>query len=276
MHNGLGKRRDGTAHPWRYFALVQLISIPFYWGVNAPIQGFPFYGWPAAVAIILVPAVVATALTAWEQGGPAALHFWSRIGDLRRISDVRWVLFALLFPAAVTLASYGIVLNYHLPVPDDVKFSPAAAPALFAMFFIGAIPEEIGWTGYATEPLQKRYGILGAGLIIGVFWALWHVPMWSAPGGWEGQDRTLAIAGQTVSVVLMRVAMGWMYARGGRSLFLAIVLHAAYNTCWKLFPNGGSHYNPVAFAIVLVAAALLIGIFVEAAGLRTIARGRRC
>ena len=62
-HDGLDKRRDGAAHPWRYFALVQLLSIPFYWGVNSPIQSFPFYGWPVVVAIILVPAVVATALS---------------------------------------------------------------------------------------------------------------------------------------------------------------------------------------------------------------------
>jgi transposase-like protein len=40
------KRRDGAAHPWRHFALVQLLSIPFYWGANSPIQGFPFTAAP--------------------------------------------------------------------------------------------------------------------------------------------------------------------------------------------------------------------------------------
>jgi membrane protease YdiL (CAAX protease family) len=275
-HDGLDKRRDGAAHPWRYFALVQLLSIPFYWGVNSPIQSFPFYGWPVVVAIILVPAVVATALTARERGHRAALQLWSRIGDVRRIRGADWALFALLFPTAVTFISFGVVRYFHLPLPDVIRFSPAAAPGLLAMFFISAIPEEIGWTGYATEPLQKRYGVLGAGLIIGVFWVLWHLAMWSAPGGWEGQDRMLAVASQAVSVVLMRVAMGWMYARGGRSLFLAIVFHAAYNTGWKLFPNSGSHYNPAAFAIVLVTITVLVGILIKTERLRTMIQERKC
>jgi membrane protease YdiL (CAAX protease family) len=268
------KRRDGAAHPWQYFVLVQILSIPFYWGVNSPIQSFPFYGWPVAVAIILVPAVVATALSAGEQGGQAVLHLWSRIGDVRRIRGVHWVVFALLFPVAVTLISYGVVRHFHLPLPDVIRFTPAAAPGLFAMFFIGAIPEEIGWTGYATEPLQKRYGVLAAGLIIGVFWALWHVAMWwIGKGGWEGQNHALAVAGQAASVVLLRVVMGWAYASGGRSLFLAIIFHATDNMCWKLFPNNGSHYNPAVTAIVLGFMTILVAAFANAQRIRTMTHG---
>jgi membrane protease YdiL (CAAX protease family) len=268
------KRRNGAAHPWRYFASVQLLSLLFYWGVNSPIQSFPFYGWPVAVAIIVVPAVVATALTAGEQGEQAALHLWSRIGDVRRICGADWVLFALLFPPAVTLISYGVVRHFHLPLPDVIRFTPAAAPGLFAMFFIGAVPEEIGWTGYATEPLQKRYGVLGAGLIIGVFCALWHVAMWwFGKGEWEGQNLALAVAGQAASGVLLRVVMGWAYAFGGRSLFLVIVLHASDNTCWKLFPNNGSHYNPVVTAIVLAFMTVLVAAFANARHRRTMIHG---
>jgi hypothetical protein len=136
----------------------------------------------------------------------------SRIADVRRLRGARWALFALLFLPAVTLISYGVVRYFSLPLPDVILFTPAAAPGLFAMFFINAIPEEIGWTGYATEPLQKRYGVFGAGLIIGVVWAPWHVAMWWVGDGWEGQDDVLAVAGQAASVILLRVVMGWMYA----------------------------------------------------------------
>jgi membrane protease YdiL (CAAX protease family) len=245
------KPGDCEVHPWLFFALVQVLSLPFNGGVNLPVQGFPFYGWPLAVGMIVVPAAVATVLTAREKGRGAALQLWSRIGDVRRIRGVHWALFALLFPPVVTLLSYGVVAYFDLPLPRVVMFTPAAAPGLFASFFIGAIPEEIGWTGYATEPLQKRYGVYGAGLIIGVVWAIWHVAAWWMGDGWEGQDHTLAVAGQAVSVVLLRVVMGWVYAAGGQSLFLAIVMHAIDNTCWKLFPNNGSHYNPTVTAIVL-------------------------
>ena len=247
-----------AAHPWRFLAWVQLLSVPFYWGARWPVAGFPFFGWPAAVAVIVVPAAVATALTAGNQGYRGAIRLWSRVGDIGRIRDVRWVLFALLFPAAVTLLSYAIVRCFHLPLPAVVTFTPAAAPGLFAAFLVAAIPEEIGWTGYATEPLQKRYGVLVAGLIIGAAWAIWHIALWWLGDGWEGQDRVLAVAAQAASTVAMRVVMGWLYANGGRSLPLAAIFHASYNTCWKLFPNDGSHFNPLATALVLIAMLVLV------------------
>ena len=174
MIAGINARRsDGAARPWLYFALVQILSIPFYWGELTPLRGFPFYGWPVSVA-------------------------------------------------------------------------------------------EIGWTGYATEPLQRRYGVIRAGLIIGGFWALWHVTMWWVGGGWEGQDHLVATVSQAVSIVLFRVVMGWIYANGGRSLFLAILIHAVDNTCWKLFPNDGSHYNPTAIAAVMVIVTIPIIMSVKA------------
>ena len=49
----------------------------------------------------------------------------------------------------------------------------------------------------------------------------------------------------------MRVIMGWIYAYGGRSLFLAIVFHAMIDTSFSLFPNEGSHYDPLVIAAVL-------------------------
>jgi hypothetical protein len=94
--------------------------------------------------MIVVPAAVATVLTAREQGYRAALRLWIRIGDVRRISGGRWALTAFLLPPVVTLMAFGIVRYLHLPLPDAVVFTPAAAPGLFATFFLAAIPEEIG------------------------------------------------------------------------------------------------------------------------------------
>jgi hypothetical protein len=56
----------------------------------------------------------------------------------------------------------------------------------------------------------------------------------------------------------MRVVMGWIYAYGGRSLFLATVFHAMINTSFTLFPNGGSHYNPSVTAAALIVMAALV------------------
>jgi len=58
----------------------------------------------------------------------------------------------------------------------------------------------------------------------------------------------------------MRLVMGWMYAFGGRSLFLAVVFHAMINTSLRLFPNDGSHYDPPVTAAILAGMAVLMAV----------------
>ena len=38
----------------------------------------------------------------------------------------------------------------------------AVALALFGALFIAALGEELGWVGYAIDPLQQRWGALGS------------------------------------------------------------------------------------------------------------------
>ena len=49
------------------------------------------------------------------------------------------------------------------------RFSIALALVFFAVFFIGTVGEELGWQGYAYEPLAARHGALAASLGLGVF-----------------------------------------------------------------------------------------------------------
>jgi uncharacterized protein len=250
------EQAEDPAHPLRFFGLVLLLSIPFYvWGVLWPIEGLPL-GLPVSAAMIIAPALVATVMTHREQGCRVAVQLWRRVGDVGRAQSTWWTMIAFLFMPTAMLISYGLMRWFGLPFPSVVTVALAQAPFLFTAYFFGAVFEEIGWTGYATEPLQKRYGVFRAGLIIGIVWALWHVvPWWIVLGhsvGW--------VIGQSLATVCMRVVMGWIYAYGGRSLFLATVFHAMINTSLMLFPNGGSHYNPSVTAAVLTVMAALVAI----------------
>jgi len=232
---------------------VLLLSVPFYvWGVFWPVHGLPL-GLPATAVMIILPAGVATVQRRREQGAEAALELWRRVGDIGRIKSPGWFWAALLWMPFATVLAYGTMrfLDMPLPAADEVPWS--LTPLIFALYFFGASFEEIGWTAYATEPLQREFGILGAGLVIGAVWAGWHVVPW-----WLGQGHALWwVASQAVLTLEMRIVMGWTYAKGGQSLFLAILLHATMNTAYSLFPNGGSHYNPaIIAAAVLVLAAL--------------------
>jgi membrane protease YdiL (CAAX protease family) len=240
----------------RFLGWVLLLSISFYvWGVFWPIDGLLPFGLPIAATMMIVPALLATVMSGREQGRRSAAELWRSIFDAGRAKG-GWALIAFLFWPVVMLISYGLMRWLGLSLPADVTVAILKAPVLFAAFFFGAVLEEIGWTGYATEPLQERYGVFRAGLIIGAVWALWHIVPW-----WQlHPQQTAWVASQALGVVITRIIMGWMYAYGGRSLFLAIAFHAMDDVAWKLFPNNGSHYDPSVTTPVLAVLALLIAV----------------
>jgi membrane protease YdiL (CAAX protease family) len=165
-------------------------------------------------------------------------------------------------PATAALAYVAMrVLDLPLPSP---ALSISIVPALFLLFFLAAIAEELGWSGYALDPLQNRYGALLASLIIGLVWAAWHVvPLLQvdrAPG-W--------IAWWSVATVATRVLHTWLYNNTGKSVFGAALFHAMTNVSWQMFPNHGSHFDPRITGIILAMVALCITI---RWGPRTLAR----
>ena len=78
--------------------------------------------------------------------------------------------------------------------------------------------------GYAVNPLQQRCGALTAGLVMGVFWGLWHVPALLQ------NDQTLPyITVGLLAAVGTRILIVWTYNNTGHSVFAAILLHLMAN-----------------------------------------------
>jgi membrane protease YdiL (CAAX protease family) len=239
-----------------FFVWVLTLSTPFYvWGVAAPVRGLPF-GLPATAIMVVVPAIVATAHTWRKEGTHAALGLWRRLFDIERVSGFIWIVAALLTMPLASIAGYAVMTMLGRTLPGLTSLPLCDAPLMPALYLAGAALEELGWTGYATEPLQRRYGIPCAGAIIGSVWALWHLIPW-----WLGQGHALVwVASQTLATILMRIIMGYVYDRGGRSVSLAVIFHAMINVSYSLFPREGSHYDPLVLApiLALVAFALFL------------------
>ena len=130
-------------------------------------------------------------------------------------------------------------------------------PVFFVVFFIPAACEEVGWMGYAVDPMQDRWSALTTGLILGSVWALWHVIPWLEA------NNLVWVAGQCFSTIGLRVLIVWLYNNTGKSVFAAIVFHDMINVSEFLFPNYGSYYNPVISgaitAVIVVIVAFLWG-----------------
>lgn len=237
-----------TPRPLRALGLILILSVPIYvWGVFYPIKGLPF-GLPGTAVMIVIPALVASLMMLQESGRAAVTALWRRVFDIERVNSPGWMALAFLTMPAATSVAYFAMQAVGLPLPPNPTIDIAALPVAFIAYFAGAALEEVGWTGYCTEPLQARFGVPVAAMIIGGVWAAWHLIPWIVI---QGHTASWAV-GETALTVLMRVVMGYIYARGGKSLFLATLFHATINVSYSLFPNGGSHYDPTVVAIVLM------------------------
>lgn len=244
--------RNPNSRLLSYFAWVFVLSVPFYvWGVVAPVRWLPF-GLPATATMIVLPALVATLLTRYELGVSAAGQMWKRVGDVSHAKPV-WLVTAATMMPAVSVLAFFLMRAIGLSLPTVISIAWSRVPLMVAVYFVGAVFEEIGWTGYATSRIEPQFGVMRTGLLIGIVWAAWHVIPW-----WLGQGHAVAwVIGQSALTVLMRVVMVWIYSQGGRSLFASIVFHAMINTSYSVFPNNGSHYNPT---VLLLPMALLVAV----------------
>lgn len=111
---------------------------------------------------------------------------------------------------------------------------------LAVIIFVLAIGEEVGWTGYLLDPLQLRFGALGASVIIAVPWWLAHIPSIIAIGGTASD-----IAWWFPGSIALRVLMTSLYNNAGKSMLAVILFHTMLNVGRLVFyPSIGSHYDP--------------------------------
>ncbi len=163
---------------------------------------------------------------------------------------------AVLLAPVIYVASYCVIRLLGLPLPDRIEFPWRSTPVLLPLFFIGAAGEELGWSGYATDPLEERWGATKGALILGATWAVWHaIPFVQTgePANW--------VAWQSLKTIAMRVIMVWLYDGSGKSVFATILYHATDNLAWTVFPNSRSHYDPLLTGLLtaLVAAGVSLG-----------------
>jgi hypothetical protein len=136
---------------------------------------------------------------------------------------------------------------------DPAPISPVRLAVLFGLFLVLAAGEEVGWTGYALDPLKARWGPLGASLILAVPWWLGHLPSMREIGATAGD-----VAWWGLAAIALRIVVTWLYDGAGRSLCAAVVFHALLNLSRIVaYPAEGSHYDSAYQAVGSAIAAIL-------------------
>ncbi|GAB3642644.1 hypothetical protein GCM10027423_32800 [Spirosoma arcticum] len=211
------------------------------------------------------PLIAAIILVYRKQTGQGVKELLSLTFDFKKIKDKRWYLPIVCLMPVIAVLSYGYMELTDAQIPES-QTPVLSILIFFGIYFIGAIGEEIGWSGYAIDPLQSRYGALKASVILGGFWAIWHVIPWS-----QTHQTPVWTVWQSVSTVLLRVVMVWLFNNTGKSVFGMILFHAMLNISPYLIPNQGGHFDPFVTCILLI---VTVAVIVFGWGSKTLARYR--
>ena len=191
----------------------------------------PGYAQVAFLPGTIMPAIVALWLTRRE----SRQSFRELLGRVFKWRISPWYyVFALTFMAAIKLSSATL---YRLDTGSWPAFG-ATPVAVMVIAVLVSTPvqagEEIGWRGFMLQRIADRIGFAGAGLVVGVVWAAWHLPMFLMPGGdMVGQSFPVFL----LAITALSVAMAWLYLKSGGSVLLTMIMHAAINNTTSIVPS---------------------------------------
>ena len=199
---------------------------------------------PVIIVMVYSPGFAGAGLVWWHYGLKGLARFFRRLTLWR--APLRWWLFLLIGIPAVVYTGAAIKGT----IADPFPFSPwtQALPALAMALLLGPI-EEFGWRGLALPLLQRKFAPLWAGLILGIIWAVWHLPSLLMSGmpqsSWSVVPFFLGIV--AISVILTPF---FNAARG--SLLVAVLYH--FQMMNPIFPDAQPWDNLlwVGIAVIVV------------------------
>jgi len=252
MNTGASSKRS----PIKFFVLVYALSIPF-WVLSTlvKVEGLPDNLPVTDIGAVFAPTIAASILVYREEKLGGVKRLLKRAFDYRRITQKIWYVPIIFLPPLLYLLTYGVMRLIGLPPPAE-WYIPLLILLVFVFFFIGAAGEELGYMGYAIDPMQDRWGALTASIIMGLVWAIWHYPSMIQ----VGQTPMLMIWG-TLGTVGFRILYVWLYNNTGKSIFGIILFHAISNTGRSVFPGGRPYYEladgAVGYSIIAITAIIV-------------------
>lgn len=175
------------------------------------------------------PVLAALALT-WYSG--SSVREWARKIVRWRVAP-SWYAVAIGLPLLLIVAEsavFGLLgnpLDFSLFLGKLVGF----VPTLAFLTLIAGLGEEPGWRGFALPYLETRYAPAVATLMLGLVWALWHLPLVLVdprfPHGFTSFAPLVLLAFLTlVGISLMAFFYTWVY-NATQSVLLCMVLHGS-------------------------------------------------
>jgi uncharacterized protein len=213
---------------WGPLALFKIPAISFVSDVKGP-------SWAVALYIVggFVPSLLALFLT-WKEDGVSGLRLLGR-RILQFKLGWRWYGFTFLVVLAGTAGQ--LTINKFLGNTFDGTLFIEQLGGFLPLLVIGPLSEEIGWRGYALGRLQTRWNALTSSLIVGLVWALWHLPLFMMLGA-SFHESGDPFIGFLVKMMASSILYAWLYNNTQQSLWSAILLHWLYTYAAQVLSSG--------------------------------------
>jgi hypothetical protein len=112
--------------------------------------------------------------------------------------------------------------------------------------------EEFGWRGIAQPLLQRKMAPFWAGLVVGIIWATWHLPVFLFGGG--VQYGSWAVVPFFGGVIALSIILTPMFNSSRGSLLIAYLYH--FQMMNPIFPDG-QPWDNLLFVLTAVVVVIL-------------------
>ena len=175
-----------------------------------------------------LPGILAVVWARFEGKG----QFQRLLSTLTRWrTSLDWYALVFTLPWAVFLVAQNVVLFFY-PVKHPLRSLG------FLNIFVSTLPfgplwEELAWRAFALRKLETRYSRLASALIIGAYWAVWHIPLRLLDVNPSNPAVIPILLTSSTNVLAWSVVWAYIYHSSSESLPVVILLHATYNAAWS-------------------------------------------
>ncbi len=206
------------------------------------------------------PLVSAITLTTIYEGKSGLIALFKRAVNYH-FTKQWWFYVTLLFPLLVTLAFLIAIATDGIVPYSQVLSEPwILFPAFFSVLFLsGPFEEEFGWRGYALPRLQSKFNAIVSSLILGLIWALWHIPQFLIPN--NGMFYKTPFLTFVPTVIAATILFTWIYNNTKGSLLAVLLLHTTFNLSMFALPVLDTINGYIYILSIFTAAATIATIF---------------
>src|SRR5271155_540080 len=231
-HKGTGLSNEGSVasrarNLWS-LGLFFCLSAVFSWTVWLwPIRkhgafAFSAFGWDFKLPFLLtklligncLPGILAVVWVLFEGHG----QFRQMLTVLTRWkTPLKWYVVAFILPCGISFVALDVALLFF---PVEHSFPPATEflESILLSLPFGPFWEELAWRAFALRKLESQYSRLSSALLLGAYWALWHIPLWLVQQESTAFSKSLFLLSAIFTLIAWSVIWAYLYHRSAESL----------------------------------------------------------